>query len=89
MALSSSAHHVTIMTSKKTALLLPLKKCGHTSQWFLHGVILLYGIYTVVLPNKSLHNNRDIFYDEMVLIFFMKTIAKLHVKKLTVVMNIF
>ena len=34
---------------KKTALLLPLKKYGHTSQWFLHGVILLYDIYTVAL----------------------------------------
>ena len=32
---------------KKTALLLPLKNCGHTSQRFLRGVILLYDIYTV------------------------------------------
>ena len=23
----------------------PLKKCGHTSQWFLRGVILLYDIF--------------------------------------------
>ena len=39
----------------------------------------------IVLPYKSNHNNRDIFYDEMVLIFFMNTIAKLHVKRLSVV----
>ena len=30
----------------------------------------------VVLPHKSIHNNRDIVYDQMVLIFFMNTIAK-------------
>ena len=30
-----------------------------------------------------MHNNRDIFYDEMVLIFFMNTIVKPRVKRLT------
>ena len=39
----------------------------------------------ILLPYKSIHINRDIFYDEMVLIFFMNTIAKPHVKKLTAV----
>ena len=34
---------------KKPALFLPLKKCGHMSQQFLHGVRVLYDIYTVVL----------------------------------------
>ena len=48
--------HVTIMTSKKTALLLPLKKRGHTSQWFLHGVIILYDIYTVVQCTNIQYN---------------------------------
>ena len=38
----------------------------------------------IVLPCKSIHNNRDIFYDEMALIFFMNTVAKPHVKRLTV-----
>ena len=37
-----------------------------------------------LLPYKSFHNNRDIFYDEMTLIFFMNTIAKPHVKRLPV-----
>ena len=32
--------------------------------------------------NTSIHNNRDIFYDEMVSIFFMNTIAKPQVKRL-------
>ena len=36
----------------------------------------------IVLPYKSIYNNRDIFYDKMVLIFFMNTIAKPHVKRL-------
>ena len=31
------------------------------------------------------HNNRDIVYDDMVLIFFMNTIAKPRVKRLSVV----
>ena len=44
--------HVHFLCSKSNststpALLLPLKKCGHTSQWFLHGVRVLYDIYTV------------------------------------------
>ena len=34
------------------------------------------------LPYKSLLTNRDIFYDKIVLIFFMNTIAKPHVKRL-------
>ena len=38
----------------------------------------------IALPYKSIHNNRDIFYDEMALIFFMNTIAKRHVERLTV-----
>ena len=36
----------------------------------------------IVLPYKSIHCNRDIFCDEMVLIFFINTIAKPHVKRL-------
>ena len=36
----------------------------------------------IVLPSKTIHNNRDIFYDEMVLIFFTNTIVKAHVKRL-------
>ena len=36
----------------------------------------------IVLPYKSLQSNRDIFYDEMVLIFCMKTIAMRIVKRL-------
>ena len=28
-----------------------------------------------LLPNKSIHNNHDIFYDETALIFFMNTIV--------------
>ena len=38
----------------------------------------------LLLPYQNLHSNHDIFYDEIVLIFFMDTIAKPHVKKLTV-----
>ena len=38
----------------------------------------------VVLPYKSIHNNRDIFCGKMVLIFFMNTIAKPHVIRLSV-----
>ena len=38
----------------------------------------------VILSYKSLHNNRDIFCDEMVLIFFMNTITTPHVKRLSV-----
>ena len=34
---------------------------------------------TILLPYKSYRNNRDIFYDKRVLIFFMNTIAKRHV----------
>ena len=30
---------------------------------------------------KSIHDNRDIFCDKMVLIFFMNNLAKPHVKK--------
>ena len=41
----------------------------------------------VVLPYKSIHNNCDIFYDEMVLIFFVNTIVKPHVKRLTGLMT--
>ena len=38
----------------------------------------------IVLPYRSIHNNRDIFSDQiMVLIFFKNTIAKRHVKRLT------
>ena len=37
----------------------------------------------ILLTYTSLYNNRDIFYDEM-LIFFMYTIAKPHVKRLKV-----
>ena len=33
---------------------------------------------------KSFYNNRDIVYDEMVLIFFIDTIAKPHIKRLTI-----
>ena len=36
----------------------------------------------IVLLNKSVQNDRDIFYDDMVLIFLMKTIEKSHVKRL-------
>ena len=35
-------------------------------------------------PYKNFHNNRDIFYDEKVLIFFKNTIAKPHAKRLRV-----
>ena len=37
-----------------------------------------------LLPCKSHHNNRDIYYDEMVLIFFMNIIANPQVKRLIV-----
>ena len=37
----------------------------------------------ILLPYKSLHNNRGIFCDEMELIFYMSIIAKARVKKLT------
>ena len=40
-------------------------------------------ISRIVLPYKSIHNTRDIFCDEMVLIFFMNTIEKPHVKRVT------
>ena len=36
----------------------------------------------IALSHKSLRNNRGIFYDEIVLIFFMNTIAKPRVKTL-------
>ena len=36
----------------------------------------------IVLTSKSIHNNRDMFDDEIVLIFFMNTIVKAHVKRL-------
>ena len=38
----------------------------------------------ILLANESPHNNRDIFYDEMVLNFCMNTTAKPHVKRLSV-----
>ena len=41
----------------------------------------------IALPYKSIHNNRGIFYDKMVLIFFMNTTAKPHVKKLSVILQ--
>ena len=41
-------------------------------------------VLQIVLPYKSILNNHDIFYDEMVLIFFMNTIAKPHGKRLIV-----
>ena len=34
----------------------------------------------IVFPFTCIHNNRDIFYNEMVLIFLMIIIAKLYVK---------
>ena len=37
----------------------------------------------ILLPYKSLHSNRDMAYDEMVLIFVINTFAKPHVKRLT------
>ena len=37
----------------------------------------------IVLPYKSIYNNCDIFYDKMVLLFFMNTIAKPRVKRFT------
>ena len=36
----------------------------------------------VVLSYKRIHNNRNFFYGEMVLIFFINTIVKPHVKRL-------
>ena len=41
-------------------------------------------VLRILLPYKSIHDNRNIFYDEMVLIFFMNTIAKPDVDRLTV-----
>ena len=41
----------------------------------------------MALPYISIHDNRDIFNDEIVLIFFMDTIAKLHVKRLTAALH--
>ena len=56
------------------------------------GLVINIGCYStsqklvsrILLPCKCLHTNCDIFYDEMVLIFFINTIAKPHVKTLTV-----
>ena len=35
----------------------------------------------LVLPYKNIPNKRDIFYNEMVLSFFMNTFAKPHVER--------
>ena len=51
-------------------------------KYILYFCIFVQLVSRILLPFKSSHNNHDIFYDEMVLIFFMNTIAKLHVKKL-------
>ena len=37
----------------------------------------------ILLPYKNLHSKRDIYYDKLVLIFFMNTIAKPYAKRLT------
>ena len=44
-------------------------------------------VLQIVLTYKSIQNNRDVFYDEMVLLFFMNTIAKPHVKRLIVTLH--
>ena len=43
----------------------------------------------ILLPYKSFHNTRDIFYDEMVLIFLMNTIVKRHLRLLNVITVIY
>ena len=67
-----------------------LRFCNGVDENFQHHFVIVIGYciskigITILLPHKSFHNNRDIFYDEMVLIFFINTIAKPFVKKLTV-----
>ena len=39
----------------------------------------------ILLPYKNVYHSCNIFYDKMILIFFVNTIAKLHVKWLTVI----
>ena len=44
----SRCHYYDVNLTPKVCL--ALKKCGHTSQWFLLGVNLLYDIYNVPVP---------------------------------------
>ena len=67
-----------------------MRLCNSVDENFQHDFVIYidYCITEACITNsitdKSLHNNRDIFYYEMALVFFMHTIAKPHVKRLTV-----
>ena len=65
-----------------------MRFCNGVDENFQHHFVINIGncftkiVSRVLLPHKSLHNNRDIFYKEMVLIFFINAIAKPHVKRM-------
>ena len=60
--------------------LLPRKPSQKNGQWRKKNIKKTW--ITNIITYKSLHNNRDIFFEEMLLIFLMNTIAKPHVKRL-------
>ena len=67
-----------------------MRFCNGVDKNFRHHFVTLLAIASQklasrkVLPYKNIHNNRDIFFDRMkVLIFFMNTVTKRHVKRLT------
>ena len=58
----SRCHYYDVNLTPKFSL--ALKKCGHTSQWFLLGVNLLHDIYTVTrlyYVTSSMNEMRDFF----------------------------
>ena len=58
LALFSSAHHVTIMTlKKKNSSAFTSQKMRITSQWFLHGVILLYCVKDKNIKKNFQHHD--------------------------------
>ena len=68
-----------------------MRFCNGVDENFQHHFVISIGyciaeasITILVLSYKSIHNNRHVFYDKMLLIFFMNTIGKPHVKRLTV-----
>ena len=52
---------------------------------FINIVYCITIVSQILLPSNGLHNNCDIFYDKIDLIFFINTIAKPLVERLIVV----
>ena len=69
---------VNFFTSGFVMMLMKIFETFSSYIWLLHHRSLYYEEYYLI---KIIHNNGVIFYDEMVLICFMNTIAKPHVKR--------